>query len=245
MDNKHMFKDKVVLDVGCGTGILCMFAAKAGAKQVIGVDCSDIIQQARKIVAQNVEEGGLPDVVTLIQGKMEEVELPVDKVDIIVSEWMGYFLFYESMLDTVLVARDKYLKPDGIILPDKATLYMAAIEDGAYKAEKIDWWEDVYGFKMSCMKELALVEPIVDCVDKQQVMASAVPILTIDVKTCTIADLTFTSTFELTADYNDYCHAFIGFFDCEFSASHKPLTLPTGAWLLSASCRDTRQAACI
>jgi len=40
---------------------------------------------------------------------MEEVELPVEKVDIIISEWMGYFLLYESMLDTVLVARDKYL----------------------------------------------------------------------------------------------------------------------------------------
>ena len=47
--------------------------------------------------------------ITLIKGKMEEVELPVDGVDIIVSEWMGYFLLYESMLDTVLMARDKYL----------------------------------------------------------------------------------------------------------------------------------------
>lgn len=47
------------------------------------------------------------DKVTLIRGKVEEVDLPVDKVDIIVSEWMGYFLLYESMLNTVLVARDK------------------------------------------------------------------------------------------------------------------------------------------
>lgn len=66
---------------------------------------SNIIHQARIIVKDN----GLADKVTLIQGKMEEVVLPVDKVDIIISEWMGYFLLYESMLDTVLVARDKYL----------------------------------------------------------------------------------------------------------------------------------------
>lgn len=66
---------------------------------------SNIIHQAREIVKDN----HLSDKVTLIQGKMEEVELPVKHVDIIISEWMGYFLLYESMLDTVLVARDKYL----------------------------------------------------------------------------------------------------------------------------------------
>lgn len=50
-----------------------------------------------------------PAVVTIIKGKVEEVELPVDKVDIVISEWMGYCLFYESMLNTVLYARDKWL----------------------------------------------------------------------------------------------------------------------------------------
>ena len=72
---------------------------------------------------------------------------------------MGYFLFYESMLDTVLVARDKYLKPGGLIFPDKAVLYLSAVEDGDYKAEKMDWWDAVYGFKMSALKELAYVRP--------------------------------------------------------------------------------------
>lgn len=52
-DNKHLFKDKVVLDVGCGTGILSMFCARAGAKQVIAVDNSDIISKAREIVYEN------------------------------------------------------------------------------------------------------------------------------------------------------------------------------------------------
>lgn len=50
---------------------------------------------------------------------------------------MGYFLLYESMLDTVLLARDKYLKKGGLIFPDTATLYMVAIEDQDYKDEKL------------------------------------------------------------------------------------------------------------
>lgn len=53
---------------------------------------------------------------------MEEVELPVEKVDIIISEWMGYFLLYESMLDCVLDARDKYLTKDGLIFPNKVNI---------------------------------------------------------------------------------------------------------------------------
>jgi protein arginine N-methyltransferase 1 len=94
---------------------------------------SSIIEKAREIVAVN----GLADKITLLQGKMEEVQLPFPSVDIIISEWMGYFLLYESMLDTVLYARDRYLVPGGKIFPDKATMYLAGIEDGEYKDDKI------------------------------------------------------------------------------------------------------------
>ena len=51
--NSHLFKNKVVMDIGCGTGILCMFAAKAGARKVIGVECSSIIEHAERIVKAN------------------------------------------------------------------------------------------------------------------------------------------------------------------------------------------------
>ncbi len=71
INNPHLFKDKIVLDVGCGTGILCMFAAKAGAKKVIGVDMSNIIDQAKIITEVN----GFKDTITLVKGKLEEVDL--------------------------------------------------------------------------------------------------------------------------------------------------------------------------
>ena len=106
---------QVVLDVGCGTGILSLFAARAGARRVIGVEKSDFAVVARKVVLDNQ----LNHVVTIIRGKVEEIELPVPKVDIIISEWMGYCLFYESMLDTVLYARDKWLVEGGLMFPDK------------------------------------------------------------------------------------------------------------------------------
>lgn len=109
------------------------FAIKAGAKHVVGVDMSTIIDKAKEIVERN----GMTSKITLLQGKMEEIKMPFPQVDIIISEWMGYFLLYESMLDTVLYARDHYLAKDGKIFPDKATIHMAGIEDGDYKDEKI------------------------------------------------------------------------------------------------------------
>jgi protein arginine N-methyltransferase 3 len=119
MQNKHLFQDKVVLDVGCGTGILSMMAAQCGAKQVIGVDNSAIIHKAMDIVIEN----GLNSVVTLVKGRIEEVQLPVESVDIIISEWMGYFLLFESMLDSVLYARDKWLDHNGLGLRATVTIY--------------------------------------------------------------------------------------------------------------------------
>jgi len=182
------------LDVGCGTGILSMFAAKAGAARVIGVECSNIAQHAVTIVAANK----LDHIVTIVKGKgvelscfhfvglcwsqtclisdiagkVEDVELPdgIEKVDIIISEWMGYCLFYESMLETVLLARDKWLKPGGYLFPDKCALFITAIEDRQYKDDKIHWWDDVYGFDMSCIKTVAIREPLVDVVDQKMVI---------------------------------------------------------------------------
>jgi len=222
--NAHLFKDKVVLDVGCGTAILSMFAVNAGAKHVIGVDMSSIIEKAREIVEVN----GMTSKITLLQGKMEEVKLPFDKVDIIVSEWMGYFLLYESMLETVLFARDKYLNPGGKIFPDKATIFMAGIEDGDYKEEKIGFWDNVWGFDYSPLKATAMSEPLVDIVEMKAVVTDPTSVITFDLYTVQPEDLSFTIPFQLKARRNDFIHALIAWFDIEFTSGHKVVKFSTG-----------------
>ena len=113
--NADFMKGKVVLDVGCGTGILCMLAVRAGAKKVIGVDCSSIIERAQKVIDRN----GMSDKITLVRGRLEELKLPLgcDEVDVIVSEWMGYGLYFENMLSSVIYARDTYLSDSGVLMP--------------------------------------------------------------------------------------------------------------------------------
>ncbi|XP_022208857.2 protein arginine N-methyltransferase 1-like [Drosophila obscura] len=214
--NRHLFEGKIVLDIGCGTGILSMFAAEAGAAKVIAVDMAKMVHMTKQIVENN----NFQDIITVIKGKIENIELPagIQSVDIIVSEWMGFGLFHESsVLASVLYARDKWLKPNGIIFPDRCTLYIAAIEERTSKESRIDFWENVYGFTMSCMRKFALKEPDFDCVDPKQVVSTDCLIKEVDLYTAQKADLIFSAKFNLSINRNDYVHALITYFNVEFT----------------------------
>mmetsp|Transcript_73287 Transcript_73287/g.85140 ORF Transcript_73287/g.85140 Transcript_73287/m.85140 type:complete len:378 (+) Transcript_73287:50-1183(+) len=222
-ENPELFKGKIVMDIGCGTGVLSIFAAQAGAKHVYGIECAGIANHARNIIKDN----GYEDKITIIRGKVEEISLPVDQVDVIISEWMGYFLLYESMLDSVLFARDKWLSEDGILLPDRAVLYLAGIEDSEYKSKKIDFWDNVYGINMGRIKKWALLEPLVDFIEKEQINTDACAILDIDIKTVKVKDLDFASEYRLTAKRNDKIHAYVAWFDTFFGKGKKTYKIST------------------
>ncbi|KAK7176851.1 hypothetical protein R3I93_000942 [Phoxinus phoxinus] len=213
--NMDVFKDKVVLDVGCGTGILSMFAAKAGARKVIAVDQSDIIYQAMDIVRSNK----LEDTITLIKGRIEEIDLPVEKVDIIISEWMGYFLLFESMLDSVLYARDRYLAEDGLVFPDRCNISLAAVGDTEKHSNRIAFWDDVYGFKMMCMKKAVIPEAVVEVLKPETVISEPAVIKAIDCGTVTVSELDFTVGFSLKITASTFCTAIVGYFDIFFDKS--------------------------
>lgn len=140
---------------------------------------------------------------------------------------MGYCLFYESMLDTVLYARDKWLNKDGMMFPDICTLFVTAIEDRQYKDEKINWWDEVYGFNMSTIRKVAITEPLVDVVDPKQVVTNSYMVKEIDLYTVQKKDLSFSSPFHLTVRRNDFIQALVTYFNVEFSKCHKRLGFST------------------
>ena len=225
-NNKTIFKDKIVLDIGSGTGILSIFAAKAGAKHVYGIEYADIADYSKEIIKQN----NLSDKITIIQSKVEEANLPVDKVDIIISEWMGYFLLYESMLDTLLFARDKWLKKDGYLLPDKAQIYLAGIQDTLYKYNKIDSWDNVYGFNFSILKNPALAEPIIDNFPNNNIISNSCKIFDIDLYTVKVEDLDFSAGYEIIFNKDDTFNGFVTWFDVEFDKLPNKITLSTSPY---------------
>ena len=145
--NPSHFKDKVVLDVGTGTGVLAIWAAQAGARRVFAVEGTSVALHAETMAKAH----GFGGVIEVLRGRMEDVQLP-EPVDVIVSEWMGYFLLRESMIQasraqspsprpspgrspssspnqSVIFARDRWLKPGGVMYPSSARLLLASLQD--------------------------------------------------------------------------------------------------------------------
>lgn len=168
LGNLYDFSGKIVLDVGAGSGILSFFAAQAGAAKVYAVEASNMAQYAQQLVASN----NLSERITVIAGKIEEIDLP-EKVDIIISEPMGYMLYNERMLETYLHAK-KWLKPDGKMFPSRGDLFVAPFNDEALYIEQYNkanfWYQTCFhSVDLSSLREAAMKEyfrqPIVDTFD--------------------------------------------------------------------------------
>ncbi|EDW83115.1 uncharacterized protein Dwil_GK22484 [Drosophila willistoni] len=120
-----LFKDKIVLDVGCRSGMLSLMAVEVGAIKVIATGNMESADFVEKALSGSEKE----DIFESINGSIEQIRLPygLKKVDIIVSEWMGHAIFTESLYRDVIYARDKWLVKGGLIIPNVATLFMAGI----------------------------------------------------------------------------------------------------------------------
>ena len=189
---------------------------------------------------------------TVVQGAVENVELPGEdvtgKVDIIISEWMGYFLLRESMLDSLIRARDKYLRPDtGLMFPSHCTMFFAPIMDEEdrqqssheYQGSMNDWFEFVesttstYGVDMKCLepnyekeqREYYMLSSKWSELPGDCVIAEPAVVKTLDMATCTLHEskgiLSGASApfnFKIEGGQGKVCSGFAGWFTSDFKS---------------------------
>ncbi|KAG8185825.1 hypothetical protein JTE90_024802 [Oedothorax gibbosus] len=228
--NLDDFKDKVVLDVGAGSGILSFFAAQAGARKVYAVEASSMAKHAETLVYHNKLSGR----VVVVPGKIEEINLP-EMVDIIISEPMGYMLFNERMLETYLHAK-KWLVPNGKMFPSRGDLHVAPFTDAALYMEQLNkanfWYQQSFhGVDLASLRDAAVKEyfrqPIVDTFDINICMAKSLR-HTVDFQVAQETDLhKIEVPLSFTLNQTGEVHGLAFWFDVAFFGSQQTVWLST------------------
>ncbi|XP_031780999.1 histone-arginine methyltransferase CARMER isoform X3 [Nasonia vitripennis] len=230
LGNSVDFKDKIILDVGAGSGILSFFAVQAGAKKVYAVEASNMAYHAELLVAAN----NLSSKIIVVAGKIEEIEVP-ELVDCIVSEPMGYMLYNERMLETYLHAK-KWLVPGGRMFPSRGDLHIAPFSDENLYMEQFNkanfWYQTCFhGVDLSVMRSHAIKEyfrqPIVDTFDIRICMAKSVRHV-VDFQSAKETDL---HNIGIDVDFHilesGTCHGLAFWFDVAFIGSTQQVWLST------------------
>ena len=184
---RHIRSGDRVIDLGTGTGILAAFAAKAGAGKVYAIDHSEILDHAKALALEN----GIKQVEFVAE---HSADFRLDeRVDVIVHEQMGDYLFDEAMLPNVCDLRDRLLKPDGLILPSRFGLFCEPVQLNAARRVPFIWELNVFGFDYESMKKSRPDEPdyyrmascdlgVVDCFLGEPQAALTLDLQTVDPK---------------------------------------------------------------
>ncbi len=136
--------ESVVLDLGCGTGLLGLLACEAGAARVYAVDAGPILALARELASAN----GFADRIVHIRGWSTEIDLP-EPVDVIVADQMGG-LAYDAGAFACFEDAKRFLKPDGVFVPSAFELMVTAVESA-------EDWSVVGGWQARGTLDSALV----------------------------------------------------------------------------------------
>ena len=112
--DKVIDKNTIFCDLGCGTGIFTIYAARK-AKKVYAVECDENILS---IAIKNIKKFGLSEKISFIHGDALTVALP-EKVDVVFCEMLSIWLIEEPQVLMMNHARKSLLKPGGITIPEK------------------------------------------------------------------------------------------------------------------------------
>lgn len=208
--------DTVAIDVGSGSGILSLFAARAGARKVHALELTSMINDARQIAADN----GFADRIEFIRGDATAFVSP-EPADLIFSEWAGMYLIDEYRhFDAYCQVRDRCLKPSGASVPGYASMFLAPVDNSQLYAERgFGFWKrPVHGFDFSLAGRRQLAAPRRVVVDvRSSCLLGEYKLTTIDCLKETSSAFFFETEFSHRYAAAGACHGFIGYFNLELA----------------------------
>ena len=196
----------VVADVGAGTGILSLFAARAGAKRIYAIERTPIGQQAELIAQAN----GYGDTIVLVRDDAISTVLP-ENVDVVVSEWLGNGGVEEDMLPAVMSIRDRHLKPGGVMIPATMTTFLAPVESADAFAMIDEFNDDVYGFDYAPMRAKAVDEMHLTRFESENLLAEGQVVADFDIHD--VQEPYYQTTCVFTVARDGTLHGLAGWFD--------------------------------
>ena len=221
--NSDFFEDKIILIINSGIGLYSLISARVGAKKVYSLEPDKTLFQFQKKI---VQLNGYQKIIEVHNCDVEDI-YDIEKVDIIICEFMGNFLLSNSLIRKVIYARDKFLVKGGLIFPDKATLYLSGIQDEEFKKSKFQMWDNVYNVNMSSVKNASFKEPLIDTFNKKNIISNIYPIYVIDMYKIRENQINFSANFELIFHQSDSLSALAGWFDVEFSKTPNTIKFTT------------------
>ena len=210
---KHiaMFREstvnKRVLFVGGGNGIgiLPFLCAKHGAKQVSIIDPSDVMECCDEVALENpvaasrmkFYRGSVEDVARRLRGGNTHIQ-DDEKFDFIFIDWVSNLLSNDAaMIEDLIIAKEHFLKESGEVMPNSAILYATALNDYEFFKSSVEWWSNVYGFRMNTMKERVGMDPVSGSVPNNAIVTSAVKVFSVTAADITRANASYSCTFSL------------------------------------------------
>ncbi len=205
---KAVSKDSVVLDLGAGLGLHGFIAAQAGAKRVYLVEPSAIIEVTRQLINANK----MSTQIECISGGIEEVKL-AEKADLIISVFTGNFLLTEDLLPSLFHARDRYLKPGGKLIPDRAVMTVVPVTaTTSYEKHVTAWNKSSQGMAFDLARGFAANQLYSEASGQNQIefLSEPADLLEIDFMTATESSCHSRVDVEITRD--GLCHGWLGWF---------------------------------
>jgi len=215
----------IVVDLGTGTGVFAVLACRAGARRVYAIEPAGIIEVAREIAAAN----GCLDRIEFLQSDSRKIELP-EKANVLIADLRGTIPFFTASLDALIDARNRFLREDGALIPQRDVVFAALAESpDSYAVHDQPWASRWEGVDLTPARRLTANSMRKRMIEPEELISQPAIVVALDY--ATIAATDFEAAIALPATRDGVVHGFALWFDTLLAAgigfSNAPGSTPT------------------